>query len=69
MADKDDTIGKAQEIAAEAIGQAREATSALKSSTEDWLAEADSTISKNPLLAVTLAGAVGFAIACLMRRR
>lgn len=63
-------IEKAQEIAAEAIGQARGATPTLKSSIEDWFADAESTISRNPLLAVTVAGAVGFAIAtALMRGR
>lgn len=66
----DTAIEKAQEIAAEAIGQARGATPTLKSSIEDWFADAESTISRNPLLAVTVAGAVGFAIAtALMRGR
>jgi hypothetical protein len=38
--DMEDTIEKAQEIAAEAVGQARGATLILKSSIEDWFAEA-----------------------------
>jgi hypothetical protein len=63
------TVEKAQEIAAVAVGQARGATPTLKSSIEDWFAEAESAISKNPLLAVTLAGAVGFAIAASLMRR
>ena len=74
MADTDDIVEKAQEIAAVAVGQARGATPAtptLKSSIDDWFVEAESAISRNPLLAVTVAGAVGFAIATtlLMRRR
>jgi ElaB/YqjD/DUF883 family membrane-anchored ribosome-binding protein len=64
-----DTVEKAQEIAAEAVGQARGATPTLQSSIEDCLAEAESTISKNPLLAVTVAGAVGFAIATILMRK
>jgi len=63
------TAEKAQEIAAVAVGQARGATPTLKSSMEDWFAEAESTISKNPLLAVTVAGAVGFAIAAILMRK
>jgi ElaB/YqjD/DUF883 family membrane-anchored ribosome-binding protein len=61
-----DTVEKAQEIAAEAVGQARGAAPTLQSSIEDRFAEAESTISKNPLLAVTVAGAVGFAIAAIL---
>ena len=63
MADTNDTLKKTQQIAAEAVGQLRGAAPTLKSSIEDWFAQAESSISKNPLLAVTLAGAVGFAIA------
>lgn len=63
-----DNVERAQEIAAEAVGQARGATPTLKSSIEDWFAEAESTISRNPLLAVTVAGAIGFAIATKLMR-
>ena len=63
-----DTIEKAQQIAAEAVGQARGATPTLKTSIDDRFAEAKSTISKNPLMAVTVAGAVGFAIAASLMR-
>jgi ElaB/YqjD/DUF883 family membrane-anchored ribosome-binding protein len=52
------------------VGQARGAGPTLKSTLENWFAETESSISKNPLLAVMVAGAVGFAIATkLMRRR
>jgi hypothetical protein len=66
---RNDTLDKAQQIAAEAVGQARGATSILKSSLEDWVAEAEASIGKNPLLAVIIAGAVGFGIAKMMRLR
>lgn len=63
MAKTDATIEQAQAIAAEAVGQARGATPTLQSSLVDWVAEAESSISKNPLLAVMVAGTVGFVIA------
>ena len=81
MADMDDSVEKGgergarprrrprQEIAAEAVEQARGATPIPKSSIEDWFGEAESAISRNPLLAVTVAGAVGFAIATRLMRR
>jgi hypothetical protein len=68
MADSDVTVEEAQEIAAEAVGQLRGAAPTLKSTIEDWFAEAETSISKNPLLAVTLAGAAGFAIAIKLIR-
>jgi ElaB/YqjD/DUF883 family membrane-anchored ribosome-binding protein len=60
---------KAQQIADEAVGQARGATPTLKSSLQDWVTEAEASIGKNPLLAVALAGAVGFTIAAMIRAR
>jgi hypothetical protein len=68
MADTNDTLKQTQQIAAEAVGQARGATPTPKSSIENWFAEAKSSISKNPLLALTLAGAAGFAIATKLMR-
>lgn len=68
MADTNDTLEKTQQIAAEAVGQERGATPTFKSSIDDWFAQAESSIGKNPLLAVTLAGAVGFAIAATLMR-
>lgn len=64
-----DIVDKAQQIAAEAVGQARGAAPTLISSLEDWVAEAESSISKNPVLSVVLAGALGFVIAKMMRAR
>lgn len=64
-----DIVDQAQQIAAEAVGRARGATPTFKSSLEDWVVEAESSISKNPLLSVVLAGAVGFVIAKMMRVR
>jgi hypothetical protein len=62
-------VEKAQQIAAEAVGQARGAAPTIMGSLEDWFAEAESSISKNPLMAVILAAAAGFAMAKMMRLR
>jgi hypothetical protein len=63
------TVEKAQKIAAEVVGQARGTTATLKKSIKDWFAEAESMITKNPLLTVTVAGAVGFALATKLTRK
>jgi hypothetical protein len=72
-----DPIDKAAEITDEAVGQARGATPAtpmppiLINAVDDWVAEAEASIVKNPLLSVIIAAAaaVGFGIAKYGRLR
>ena len=69
MADIDD---KAAQIAAEAVGQARGAAPAactVIGTLEEWVAEVETSVTKNPLLSVVIAAALGFSIAKLGRLR
>ena len=59
------TVEKAQEIAAEAVGQARGATPGVL---DDLLGEIEGSIAKNPLLSVIAAVAVGAVFANLTMR-
>ena len=66
------TVDKAQQIADEAVGQARGAVPTprtLISTIEDWVAEAEASIAKNPLISVVIAAAIGFGIAKIGRLR
>jgi hypothetical protein len=60
-----DTVDKAQRIAAEAVGQARGMARGVGA--DEWLADLEASIGKNPLLSVILAGAIGFAVAKVLR--
>jgi ElaB/YqjD/DUF883 family membrane-anchored ribosome-binding protein len=67
-----DTEDKAAQIAAEAVGQARGAVPAactVIGTLEEWVAEAETSIAKNPLLSVVIAAAIGFGIAKMGRLR
>jgi hypothetical protein len=67
-----DTVDKAQQIYADSVGQARGAAPkppTLISTLEDWVAEAEASIAKNPLISVVIAAAIGFGIAKMGRLR
>ena len=61
-----DTVDKAPKLADEAVGQSRGAAPmppTLISTIEDWVAEAEASIAKKPLISVVIAAAIGFGIA------
>ena len=60
-----EAVDKAQQIASQAVGQARDAVRSIGA--DEWLADVEASISRNPLLSVILAGALGFALAKTLR--
>ena len=55
----EDFAEKAQRLADETVGQARSAGCAAASAMQEWLADIEGAVRKNPLLSVIVATAFG----------
>jgi hypothetical protein len=63
--DDEEKVEKARQIAAEAVGETRDAVRRLGAG--DLLSEIEGSIGRNPLVSVVVASALGFAVAKMFR--